>query len=206
MGKIIANDVIVKSDGSISVEPNIGAALELTDDEMALAQEAMKAEVERIEDKYTLVSPITAENIECSVVTEAEALEVYKDFDEIIAFTEIKGGVGLSASQLGIGKQWFIAKMSTGRWEFYCNPKYYPHEKAHVSKREGCLTYPGKFREVKRYKSIIFMFDTLENGKLVNKRYIYRGLDSIVLQHESNHCGYPATIGKNIAITIFKDI
>lgn len=166
---------------------------ELTDEDKKILQEAFQKEIERIQEKYTIVEAEVAETIEVENITEEEARVVYEDKDDLYAFTEIKDGLGLSASQLGVGKKYFVARdMTTEKntFKMYFNPRYFPSGSSRIVFKEGCLTYPGIEIPIKRHKTITFHWDGFdEEGNWKHFKKTVGGLNSIIFQHESDHCG-----------------
>jgi peptide deformylase len=76
--------------------------------------------------------------------------------DEVIsdmyALMKAAGGVGLSAIQVGIPEQFFILDIGEGL-EIYINPDFDNAEGSHQV-IEGCLSTPGMFQTVNRYKTV----------------------------------------------------
>ena len=208
---IQVNSFNIKPDGSVETTVAEAALGELkdqvSDEDMKKLQEEMTAEVERLEDKFTIVDAEIAENIEVSDITEAEArIFMEEDFDDLAAFAEIKEGLGLSASQLGIPKKYFVArdmKDEANDYKIYFNPKYFMNGSTRIKFKEGCLTYPGEFKDVKRWKNITLHWWAFDNkGKWTKYKKNMNGLNSIILQHECDHCsGYPG--GSSHPRTIF---
>lgn len=170
------------------------------EDKEKITQEFQK-QVDEIKSKFTIVDAEKAETIEVENVTEDEAREIYETRDELFAFTEISDGLGLSASQLGIPKKYFVArdmKDEENKFTMYFNPRYYPNSKSRITFKEGCLTYPGIELAVKRYKSIYFQWDGFDkDGNWKHFKKTIGGLNSIIIQHETMHCaGHPGSDGK----------
>ncbi|MBI2623864.1 MAG: peptide deformylase [Candidatus Liptonbacteria bacterium] len=97
-------------------------------------------------------------------------------------------GIGLSANQIGIDAQVFIAEVPStdGGQKFYAvfNPSIEKMGEAAETSEEGCLSIPGKFGEVPRAASLILRgFDT--RGKPLKIKAW--GLLARVFQHETDH-------------------
>lgn len=100
-------------------------------------------------------------------------------FDKMIEL----GGIGLSANQVGLDLSVFV--MGTGHKRVYVfNPEILEYGRESVSFKEGCLTYPGLFMEVKRPKHIRARYQT-ETGELVMQDF--DGITARVFQHEFDH-------------------
>ena len=174
----------------------------LTEEQKEEVNKLIQAEIDKISARFTLASEFFAENAEVDPVEEIEAAAIFEQFDEMIAFTEIHEGIGLSASQIGITKAYFVYHSEDGRWKLIFNPKYYQMGDGRETYNEGCLTYPGKVIPVKRYKVITAQYQTWDGEKFERVRKTMRGLEAVIFQHESNHCGFPLTGGKAKSITI----
>lgn len=103
-------------------------------------------------------------------------------------------GVGLSAPQVGINK--CVAIVRTKEVSFnLANPVILDKLGPFINKNEGCLSIPGKTFDTQRYNEI-FVKDDLHPAGL-----IITGLESVVVQHETDHlCGMlvkDRAIGKN---------
>jgi peptide deformylase len=181
---------------------------QLSEEDMQKLQEEFKKEAERLQDKYQIVEPELAENIVLEDVTPEEAKAIMDDREDLYAFTEMMDGLGLSASQLGIGKKYFVARdmsVEGNPFKIYFNPKYFMDGSTRITFKEGCLTYPGVQVPVKRYKNITFHwygFDEKGEWKKFQKKV--KGLNAIILQHEVDHCGnYPGGTNKPRTIMMF---
>jgi peptide deformylase len=93
------------------------------------------------------------------------------------------GGIGLSANQLGLDMMLFV--MGTGyKRMFIFNPEILEYSKEEISFKEGCLSYPGIFMEVKRPKQILARWQE-HTGELVQQWL--DGVTARVFQHEFDH-------------------
>jgi peptide deformylase len=137
-----------------------------------------------------LVKKELVENAVCTEVTEEEAPELIKTGEEMIKFCVSKGGVGLSASQIGINKKMFIWLIrengSLNDFQIVFNPKYIKDGKE-VRMIEGCLTYGEEHFLVNRYKYIRAIYYTFFQGKFKKVTVALSGMRSIVFQHETDH-------------------
>lgn len=110
-------------------------------------------------------------------VTDIEA--VRKLYPEASKLMRQNKGIGLAANQVGHNLRWFV-------WQhgMVINPAILSREGSVVSKAEGCLSFPGKRKNISRAKSIKVRY-TDENGN--KKEKDLTGLPSIVFQHETDH-------------------
>lgn len=100
-------------------------------------------------------------------------------FDKMIEL----GGIGLSANQLGLDLAVFVMGTDYGRMNVF-NPEIIDYGKEQISFKEGCLSYPGIFMDVKRPKQVRVRYQT-KDGELVIQDL--DGLTSRVFQHEFDH-------------------
>jgi len=204
MSDITANTFDIKN-GDISISKNEDKAKELkqqfSEEDVKRLQEEFKKETERLQNKFKIVSSDVAETIQLEDISPEEAKLILDDKEDLYAFTELMDGIGLSASQMGINKKYFVARdmsLDGNPFKIYFNPKYYAQSDARKVFTEGCLTYPGQQFNIKRWKNIIFHwygFD--ENGNWKKFQKSINGLNSVILQHETMHCaGHPGSDGK----------
>ena len=94
-------------------------------------------------------------------------------------------------------------KDEANAYRAYFNPKYFMNGQTRVKFKEGCLTYPGEFKSVKRWKNITFHWWSFDDkGKWTKYKKSMNGLNSILLQHEADHCcGFPG--GSSTPRTIY---
>lgn len=120
--------------------------------------------------------PVTDINGELKTLIESMAELMYK----------LKG-LGLAANQIGIAKKFFIMdiaqKEGTPRLEVYINPEILATE-GETLYEEGCLSIPGYYAKVNRYKNLYIKAYNLE-GKEFTKELT--GLHAIAFQHEFDH-------------------
>ena len=94
----------------------------------------------------------------------------------------LKGGIGLAAPQVGISKRIFI--MGNEEKLIVCvNPEVVSGE-GEVQDVEGCLSFPGLWLHVKRYKKIVARYQTITGE---TKQEEFEELMARVFQHELNH-------------------
>lgn len=92
-------------------------------------------------------------------------------------------GIGLSANQCGVFERVFV--IGTDQFQIACiNPKIVAHSEELEKTPEGCLSYPGLYLHIPRYKWIDVEFYT-EFGELKQTRL--EGLSARCFQHELDH-------------------
>ena len=115
----------------------------------------------------------------------AELRELIKEMRQIMKNTN---GVGLSANQVGIDRQFFIAQVpdEQGKQKFYTifNPKIISLSKEKVDLEEGCLSVPGVWGIIPRSNKIIIEGVDMNEKKIKIKAW---GFLAQVFQHEIGH-------------------
>lgn len=95
-------------------------------------------------------------------------------------------GIGLSANQCGVFERVFV--IGTDQFQIVCiNPKITAHSNAKDEadlSDEGCMSYPGLYLKIPRYKWIDVEYYT-ETGEL--KQHRLEGLTARCFQHELDH-------------------
>lgn len=93
------------------------------------------------------------------------------------------GGIGLSANQCGVFERVFV--IGYGDEAFACiNPKVIEHSMEIDKSKEGCLSYPGMYLSIPRYKWIIAEYMN-ENGQLIQQKF--EGVTARCFLHELDH-------------------
>ena len=125
-----------------------------------------------------------------SEILKIPTIDVDEDMDNIVQYAkqmhEImiqSRGIGLSASQVGINKSFFIM----GNNETYTvitNPKIIKFSDEKVKLEEGCLSFPDLFIKVLRPENVDVEYVNT-NGKIVNETLT--SMVSRVFQHEADH-------------------
>lgn len=109
-----------------------------------------------------------------------EIKEIIQDMKDTLNNT--KTGVGLSAVQIGVLKQICIVKYN-GKIYTLINP-IVTKTRGEVLFREGCLSVPGIYAEVKRFQKVWIDYID-EEGR--TREEAQGGLFSVVVQHEMDH-------------------
>lgn len=96
---------------------------------------------------------------------------------------EGKGGLGLSAPQVGIRLRFFISKIKG--LGVAVNPAYVPlAASVLVKKEEGCLSWPGKTVAKLRHSDISVSYGNKYGSQ---RSAILRDRDARIFQHECDH-------------------
>lgn len=91
--------------------------------------------------------------------------------------------VGIAAPQIGILKQLILCKIN-GKWIPMINPTWKPRYSELKESKEGCLSFPGEVRKMKRqYRIEVEYLDILMQPQSMK----LTGLASYIVQHECDH-------------------
>lgn len=94
-------------------------------------------------------------------------------------------GVGLSANQIGVDKQFCVVNLDGGKTQLaMINPKIIEHSKKRILLYEGCLSAPKIFPPSKRYDRVVVQFQDFQ-GEVVT--YEMTDMDARIIQHEIDH-------------------
>lgn len=112
-----------------------------------------------------------------------------KKFAKDLRETMIKArGLGIAAPQVGRNIRVFIAvlnyKTDNQAIVTMVNPEIVAHGKEMETGEEGCLSLPGKYGNVERFKRVTVEFFDLTGGRQV---FELSGLNARVVQHENDH-------------------
>ncbi len=113
---------------------------------------------------------------------EISRLEFQKFLDEMIVTMDEKG-VGLAAPQVGKNQRVIIVKTKNGP-EAFINPKIFSTSLLKTHSEEGCLSVPGIWGIVKRFRKIKVKALNRRGEKVMIKA---SGLEAIIFQHEIDH-------------------
>ena len=101
-------------------------------------------------------------------------------------------GVGLAAPQVGSNLAIFIIKPTLkSKTEVFINPQIIKtfstkkiNKKTHSPLFEGCLSIPHIWGPIKRAKTVLLRYQTLEG---LTKEKLFTGFKAIIIQHEVDH-------------------
>ena len=124
-----------------------------------------------------------------------------KELSEAMFFAMEKyGGIGLSANQVGLPFNMFVIgghpSIENGLKMTCFNPMIVSTGEEEVMMKEGCLTYPFIFLDIKRPRKIVAKY-TDENGDLQEAHL--DGMMSRIFQHEYDHM-----LGRNFTERVSK--
>ena len=124
-----------------------------------------------------------------------------KELTEAMFFTmERYQGIGLSANQVGLPFNMFVVgghpQIENGMKLSCFNPMIIESSEETIMMKEGCLTYPFLFLNIKRPRKITLKY-TDEDGEL--KEAKLDGMMSRIVQHEYDHM-----LGRNFTEKVSK--
>lgn len=111
---------------------------------------------------------------------------------QMVEVMDAAGGVGLAAIQIGEPVALVVVKDKKWGFAWFANPVIVERDGEPRPVREGCLSAPGVFENVYRYKGVTVRFDRAVFGGPTNDRVHtfqqrFSGLIAHVLQHECEH-------------------
>lgn len=137
-----------------------------------------------------VLAPNEILNTICEPVEDGEDVsQIVQDMMYIL--TNSKTGVGLSANQAGYNKRVILVKIDNFEYIAMINPVY-THEKPTAVQSEGCLSYPGKFVDVERYRCIGVKY---LNAKMESKVLPFFEFEARIIQHEIDHLNGKCVVG-----------
>jgi peptide deformylase len=120
----------------------------------------------------------------CEKVKLSEVNGIVKILPSLIKIMKDNSGVGLSSCQIGIHKTFFIAEIK-GRVKLFINPKIIKQSHEVNVEQEGCLSFPGVYKDIERSNYITVQFFDYKTKKIAKETYL--GFSARVIQHEVDH-------------------
>jgi len=118
----------------------------------------------------------------CSYVDDVEDV---KDLAVNMAYTMLSsGGCGIAANQVGECVRVICIMQNKKSILAMVNPEIVRAGKSSTLSKEGCLSTPGKFFEMKRSKSVTVKFTNLYG---LDRKMSFSKLQAIIIQHEIDH-------------------
>lgn len=115
------------------------------------------------------------------------SLALLKTIKNMISLTKTfkdPEGVGLASTQIGLGEQYFVAKLSDGTFKAFFNPKVISVSKLTKKMMEGCLSIPNIWGEVNRH---LWVKVSYLNEQDIEVKEKLTGLIAHIFQHETDH-------------------
>ena len=108
-------------------------------------------------------------------------LRLIKDMEKIL---KKEGGVGLAAPQVGESIRLILVLLDSKNLIPMINPEITAHSEETEYAEEGCLSLPGQWGDVKRYKKITVSYLDTKGEKRTLK---LKKFNARVVQHEVDH-------------------
>lgn len=102
---------------------------------------------------------------------------------QMMAAMKVNKGIGLAAPQVGHSIRMLVFDIGS-QFGILVNPEIIETEGLPEADMEGCLSYPGEFCRVARYKKIKVKYIDLSGETVVRS---YEGLVARIVQHEMDH-------------------
>lgn len=102
---------------------------------------------------------------------------------DMLHIMRTNNGIGLAAPQIGLSKRIIITTVK-GKPQVIINPEIVDRRLGSCPSKEGCLSFPGLRKTVRRSKMVIVKGF---NEKWEPVKYKVRGIDSMCVQHEIDH-------------------
>ncbi len=133
-----------------------------------------------------------------------EKSEVVTDFKKatllakkmFVLLNKYPSGAGIAANQVGFLLQLFIMNHK-GMKKVVINPTITKKSFGKMYGIEGCLSYPGIFKTVKRCKEITVKYF---NGKVIIEEKL-TGMNARIFQHEFDHLNGICKVGKGVKLS-----
>ena len=119
-----------------------------------------------------------------SDVVEEITDELREILDNLVKTMIDSNGVGLAAPQVGINKRFFVCMIGEDNIIKVINPVITPLSEEKIVFEEGCLSIPGIYKNVNRYKKVKMNYLD-EDGN--QKELELEDYPSVVVQHEADH-------------------
>ena len=105
---------------------------------------------------------------------------------DLVDTMRAKSGVGLSATQIGIGARVFSMYADVKKKDIIVcfNPKIVNQSEEEILMEEGCLSWPGLWLKIRRPEGIEVTYEDAK-GELHEKAMF--GLEARIFQHEYDH-------------------
>lgn len=116
-------------------------------------------------------------------VADAKADHIQQLVDNMVLTMRKAKGIGLAATQVGVDARVIVVETKNGALSFI-NPEIVEHSSQTENGEEGCLSVPGQYGFVKRYRHIRLRYLSL-NGE--ESTLEASGLFARVIQHEIDH-------------------
>ena len=131
-----------------------------------------------------IITNETQLRVKCDDVLPNEAKGLIKQLEYELDLSDKNGfpGIGLAAPQIGIAKKAAIIRINNDLKINLINCKIAGKYDEFLFQGEGCLSFPNKFINTKRYREI-----WVTDNMFYPYSFIARDLMSVAIQHELDH-------------------
>lgn len=131
-----------------------------------------------------IITDIEKLKIKCEDVLPEEISDLRSKLQEELILSEKRGhpGLGLAAPQIGIYKRMAIIRIPGMEDIDLVNIKSIKGYDEFLFKGEGCLSFPGKSLNCRRYNEIY-----ISDNMVYPYKFIATGLLAVAIQHEQDH-------------------
>ena len=125
--------------------------------------------------------------------------------NELLKFSRKNPLLGISANQLGVMERVCIATID-GEIRVFINPVIVEKKGRVLSRKEGCLSFPGVRGDIWRTKEITISYEQYYKLDKVSNNIteIFTGMNAIVIHHEIDHLDGIRCIDKMMNKTVEK--
>jgi peptide deformylase len=116
--------------------------------------------------------------------SEIKSVEMEQFLDKMVRLMYERRGEGLAANQVGSDKNLFMYFTKRKEPKVLFNPKIMVKEGKKYSYREGCLSLPNIYADVRRAKRVVVVAYNMEGEEIRQK---FDNNESVVVQHEVDH-------------------
>ncbi|MDO8505034.1 MAG: peptide deformylase [bacterium] len=138
--------------------------------------------------------PVLRRRAETLVLSNWDKKELYQLAEDMIFTMKKAPGVGLAAPQIGKSIRFIVVERIPDPIVLI-NPEIIEHSFRKDTLEEGCLSVPGKYGLIKRYKTVKVKALTLEGESFTIEA---KGFLAEILQHEIDHLNGVLYIDKAI--------
>lgn len=116
-------------------------------------------------------------------VSDPTSQEIQELIEDMIVTMRDENGIGLAAIQVEKNARIFLVETKNGPIAFI-NPEIIEHSNETEIGEEGCLSVPGNYGDVKRYKHVTVKSLDRDGNEQIHDA---QGLFARVIQHETDH-------------------
>lgn len=117
------------------------------------------------------------------LIDEIKTQEMQKFFDDLIETMKVEDGIGIAAPQVGNNIRVIIVLTKKGP-EVFVNPEITFRSIKKIKEEEGCLSVPGVYGIVERYKEVKIKALDKDGKEIIPDT---AGFMSVIFQHEIDH-------------------